>query len=113
MTDHDPNFINNGNLFQSIGEIIDAYRMPPEELEGANVLIAWYDLDGYEGWSFVLFEKGDQLYEVIGGHCSCNGLEGQWDPEPTSWPALLKREFYGNEPLRLAVHELAKTGMAQ
>jgi hypothetical protein len=54
------------------------------DLSGIHILLAAYDIDGYEGSAFVLFEKDGKLYEVNGGHCSCYGLEGQWEPEETS-----------------------------
>lgn len=53
-----------------------------------EILLAWYGYGDYEGDAFVLFRKDGKLYEVNGGHCSCNGLEGQWDPEETSIEAL-------------------------
>jgi hypothetical protein len=61
------------------------------ELEGANVLLASYGTPSYEGYAFVLFERDGKLYEVDGSHCSCYGLEGQWEPEETNVEALLHR----------------------
>lgn len=56
-----------------------------------EVLLASYTYEDYSGDAFVLFRKGDKLYEVNGGHCSCYGLEGQWDPEETTVEALRHR----------------------
>lgn len=53
-----------------------------------NILIAYYGDESYEGNAYVLFMKGSKLYEVCAGHCSCFGLEGQWDPEETSWDVI-------------------------
>lgn len=78
--------------FNSNADIIREYRANSNALDGANVLIAWYHCPPYEGYSFVLFEKDGKLYEVNGSHCSCNGLEGQWIPEETSWAALAMRK---------------------
>lgn len=61
------------------------------ELEGVNVLLASYGTPSYEGYAFVLFERDGKLYEVNGSHCSCYGLEGQWEPEETNVEALLHR----------------------
>jgi hypothetical protein len=61
------------------------------DLQGVNILLASYTYRDYEGDAFVLFEKGGQLYEVNGGHCSCYGLEGQWEPEETTKESLLHR----------------------
>jgi len=60
-------------------------------LNGAKVLLAWYGYGDYDGQAFVLFERDGKLYEVNGGHCSCYGLEGQWDPEETSVKELRHR----------------------
>lgn len=59
--------------------------------QGLDVLFASYCQGNYSGDAFVLFRKDGKLYEVNGGHCSCYGLEGQWDPEETSIEALRKR----------------------
>lgn len=61
------------------------------ELDGANVLLASYGTPSYEGYAFVLFERAGKLYEVNGSHCSCYGLEGQWEPEETTAEALRHR----------------------
>lgn len=61
------------------------------DLDDCNILFAWYGHGSYDGSAFVLFNRGTQLYEVNGGHCSCYGLEGQWDPEETSVEALEHR----------------------
>ena len=62
-----------------------------QEMKNCNILLAWYGNGGYDGSAFVLFERDGQLYEVNGGHCSCYGLEGQWEPELTSDEALKYR----------------------
>ena len=65
-----------------------------------EILFASYETPGYEGEALVLFERDGRIYEVNASHCSCMGLEGQWKPEETLWPALRMRlqksgEFYG------------------
>ena len=61
------------------------------ELDDIEILLASYTYECYEGDAFVLFRKDGKLYEVNGGHCSCYGLEGQWDPEETTKEALIHR----------------------
>lgn len=56
-----------------------------------NILFASYGTPAYEGYAFVLFERDNILYEINGSHCSCYGLEGQWDEEETSIEALEHR----------------------
>lgn len=69
--------------------------------EGIEILLAYYLYEDYSGEAFVLFRKDGVLYEVNGSHCSCYGLEGQWDPEETSVNALKYRygvnEHFGTE----------------
>lgn len=69
-------------------------------LEGLTVLLASYTYENYSGDAFVLFERGGQLYEVNGSHCSCYGLseqdysggtDTQWQPEETTAEALRHR----------------------
>lgn len=64
------------------------FDIGPEVLEGCEILLASYTYQDYQGDAFVLFRKDGQLFEVNGGHCSCYGLGGQWDPEETSVLAL-------------------------
>lgn len=66
-----------------------------EPPDGVEILLASYGQDGYEGDAFILFRKDGKLYEVNGGHCSCYGLEGQWEPEETSIEALRHRIVNG------------------
>lgn len=65
-------------------------------LTDENILFAVYTYEDYSGKAFVLFEKDGKLYEVNGSHCSCNGLEGQWQPEETSVEALKFRLLKGS-----------------
>lgn len=86
------NFTCKKDVFQEFsnryGEIDDDMK---NEMENCKILLAWYGYGDYDGSAFVLFERDGQLYEVNGGHCSCYGLEGQWDPEKTSVKALRHR----------------------
>ena len=81
-------------------------------LVGATLKYAEYGGGGYEGWALVIFERDGKLYEVNGSHCSCMGLESQWEPEETSWRALAMRvpnelsEFAQDLLTRLCEREL-------
>lgn len=79
--------------FKTTADIIKEYEAPADALEGADVLLAWYGYGSYCGDSFVLFRKDGKLFENHGSHCSCYGLEGQWDPEETTPDALEKRDI--------------------
>jgi len=77
--------------FESQEDVVSNFCISPEQLEGVEILYAVYDCPPYEGYAHVIFRKDGKLYEVNGSHCSCNGLEGQWEPEETSVEALLFR----------------------
>ena len=81
-------FLNN---WSNLAEMAEDFNLEEKALNGVNVLLASYGTQDYEGSAFVLFERSGKLYEVNGDHCSCYGLEGQWEPEETSVAALLHR----------------------
>jgi hypothetical protein len=69
-----------------------------EETEAAvkeeEILIASYGGDSYDGEAYVLYERDGELYEVNACHCSCFGLEGQWEPKLTTRSAIALRFTY-------------------
>ena len=85
-------FANKKDVFQ---EFSHGWETVDEDLKdwykNCKVLFAWYLYEDYDGSAFVLVERDGVLYEVNGGHCSCYGLEGQWDPEETSVDVLKHR----------------------
>ncbi len=78
-------FLEFSDDYYEIGDVMK------EEMKNCNILFAWYGQGDYDGSAFVLFERNGKLYEVNAGHCSCYGLEDQWDPELTSVSALKYR----------------------
>lgn len=79
------------------------------ELDDCFILYAIYNLDSYDGWAFVLFLKDGKLYEVNISHCSCYGLEDQWEPEETTVLSVRSRidqpnGLTNNAALELALH---------
>lgn len=81
--------------FECREDVIDQFAIKGDDLKDVFILLAWYGYGDYDGSAFVLFERGGKLYEVNGGHCSCYGLEDQWDPEETSVDAILHRLEHG------------------
>lgn len=65
------------------------------EYKDINILFATYGYENYSGDAFVLFEENGELYEVNGGHCSCFGLEDQWEPDKVSLNELEHRLLNG------------------
>lgn len=74
-------------------QMVRDFSIAPEDIKGAEFFLASYTYEDYEGRAFVLFRRDGKLWEVHGSHCSCYGLEGQWDPEETTMEALEKRNF--------------------
>lgn len=52
-----------------------------QEPEPEEILFAYYGYESYDGNSMVAYRNANKYYLVCGGHCSCYGLEGQWNPE--------------------------------
>jgi hypothetical protein len=69
-----------------------------ETPDNTEVLVAHYRYEDYSGDAYVLFRDTEtgQLYEVEGGHCSCNGLEGQWSPGEVTVDYLRNRVEKGH-----------------
>jgi len=65
--------------------------LPDDFPTDEQIVYAYYSYEDYHGTALVLFERDGTLYEVNGSHCSCMGLEEQWEPEETSWAALAAR----------------------
>lgn len=78
-------------LFVSQEDMMQDFAISNEQLKDVEILYACYTPGDYCGDAHVIFRKEDKMYEVNGSHCSCFGLEGQWEPEETSVIALLVR----------------------
>lgn len=66
-----------------------------------EILCAAYDSRDYSGEAVVILRIDGVLHEVYGSHCSCYGLEGQWDPkpvEPVEFRARMTREQQERQP---------------
>lgn len=83
--------------FNSESDVFGNFCVSEEQSKGVEILYAHYDCPPYEGYATVIFRKDGKLYEVNGSHCSCMGLEDQWEPEETSVVALLARPNIADE----------------
>lgn len=91
-----PVFLNNWQNEDGVFRDFTDYDVEPDaEMMTYNILFASYGTDNYSGDAWVLMEKGGQLFESFGGHCSCNGLEGQFNPECVVLPELFNRIIAG------------------
>lgn len=68
-------------LFENWKDVQNNFTMNQEEPD--EVLYAYYDHEswGCDGDAIVIYRNGSNYYHVSGGHCSCYGLEDQWEPE--------------------------------
>lgn len=82
--------------FSDKQDVESNFSLPEGQLDKANVLVACYSNECYEGYAFVLFEEDGKLNEVHGSHCSCYGLEGQWEPEDVTLDELKHRVKHGD-----------------
>lgn len=64
-------------------EILEEYRATKEQADFVDkIIFADYTYECWTGDSHVVFiGKDGKMYEVHGCHCSCYGLEDQWEPE--------------------------------
>ena len=67
------------------------YKEFADSLKDTTLLFCTYSFGSYDGSAWVLLTKDGKLYEVNGGHCSCYGLEGQWEPEEVTLEAIKHR----------------------
>lgn len=72
-------------------QIASEFDYPIEELNKLHFIYAWYDCQSYSGDAYLLFIKDDKVYEIVAGHCSCYGLEGQFEPEEIPLEVLYHR----------------------
>jgi hypothetical protein len=86
------------NNFTCIEDVISLFQISDTAIYPHEVVLAWYGNGDYCGSAYVLFVRDGKLWEVHASHCSCNGIEGQWDPYETSLPTLehfLEKGTYG------------------
>lgn len=80
--------------FSSVyGEVDDSIT---QFMKRKKIIFAIYDSHDYDGSAFVLIKSGKKLYEVNGSHCSCYGLEDQWEPEEVTLIELIHRMSKGS-----------------
>jgi len=90
MTNEEQQHVFTG-AFSTLEDVIQRFGLTPKQAEAlrqAKRLYAVYDVQPYEGYAVVVWQIGDQWWEVHASHCSCHGLADQWEPEATLWPGL-------------------------
>lgn len=76
---------------ESLANMAKRFKVNVKTFKDCEFIIAHYGYESYEGSSFCLYRKEGVLYENYASHCSCYGLEGQWDPSETTPEALKLR----------------------
>jgi hypothetical protein len=90
MSERQPIYLHDWSESGEAGMLAD-FEIEASALMGATVIVASYTYEDYSGDAYVLFERDGKLFEVHGGHCSCYGLEGQWEPEEADRDAIIHR----------------------
>ncbi len=82
-----------GNHASSVENILKEFEIDASRLAPFDVLVWYYDYQSYDGDSYLLLRHKETglLYSVEAGHCSCHGLEGQFEPSRTSATVELAR----------------------
>lgn len=96
-------------IFEDRDSVAGQFEVPVETFPAEDdILLATYEYEHYSGSAFVLFERDGKLFEVHGSHCSCYGLEGQWEPEETTWAAIAMRpaDDHSRDAAHSRLHEL-------
>lgn len=67
-------------------DIVGNYEVEQSIVDSYKIVVASTEYASYEGSSYFLLihRSTGKLYEVHGGHCSCYGFEGQFQPEETT-----------------------------
>lgn len=73
-------------LFDNWEDVLEAFSVATgSHVEHVVPLFARYEYEDYSGNATVIYVENGNLYHVEGSHCSCNGLEDQFDPEEIPW----------------------------
>lgn len=89
--------------FEDEHDVISKFEVPPGTFDGV-ILVAQYSFECYDGSADVLFRGADGfLYEVHGSHCSCFGLENQWEPELVEVNEFRQRVMLRDDEYSVAV----------
>lgn len=79
---------------QGLDAMLADFEIDESKLLGRKVLFASYTYEDYSGDAFVLLiDDYGNLFEVNGSHCSCMGLEDQWEMEATTRSAIRMRNY--------------------
>lgn len=97
-------------IFTDWDSVMRYFNVKPQ-LQEPNYVYAFYDIEYYSGEAFVIYsDDGETFKFVAGSHCSCYGLENQWEPETYSaseFIGLVKDAMRYEIPIKQTPHVLA------
>ena len=75
--------------------IVNEFQVTKEEISCYEFYVAVNEQEDYEGSAYFLMKHQEtgEFYEAFGGHCSCMGFEGQWNPKIASKTYLVSKNF--------------------
>lgn len=99
------------NRFGNEESMLKEFDIDKSVLDGYKVLLASYEQEYYEGYAFVLLKRKQtkELVTVYASHCSCYGLEGQFELEDSSLELLNKlyaKNYYAYRECRKELGEI-------
>ena len=98
MKNIDPVFLGNWN---SSEDIFSDFGIKESDLEGGKIIFGFYNCQEYEGYASVIIQMPDDSLKLVhGSHCSCYGLEDQWDMEDISVVLLNQMKWLGNSEVK-------------
>jgi hypothetical protein len=76
-------------------DIVDNYQIEKSIVDTYKIVVAMCEYGDYDGSSYFLLihRSTGKLYEVFGGHCSCYGFEGQFEPEETTVEYIFSEHY--------------------
>ena len=91
-------------LFSCKEDIAQQFCVSMDELRPVEIIYAYYDHEahGCDGEAYVAYVWGNKIFEASGSHCSCYGLEDQWDPTEVTIEELEERVARGGHWNRFA-----------
>jgi hypothetical protein len=97
--------------FENWDEVVEEFDLEPSTAPEPDDYFAAYGTPMYEGSALVLIRKPNGMIDVAEGlHCSCYGLEGQFDPDEMPVAAVAAMieaidEGYGRGPFKETARE--------
>lgn len=91
------------NQYQNEERDSNYNRIPVKMPETLHIFFSHYKYEDYSGSGYLwgYNEETDTFFYNSGSHCSCYGLEGQWDMEDHTYEemvAVIERQIAENNP---------------